>query len=56
MLQILDYLGVFVFALSGGVLQNAVLQAALQRHLEGLPVLLHHLLRITGVRCFGGSC
>lgn len=29
-------------ALSGGVLQNAVLQAALIRHLEGLPVLLHH--------------
>ena len=29
-------------ALSGGVLQNAVLQAALLRHLDGLPVLLHH--------------
>ncbi len=29
-------------ALSGGVLQNAVLQAALLRQLEGLPVLLHH--------------
>ena len=29
-------------ALSGGVLQNAVLQAALLRHLEGVPVLLHH--------------
>ncbi len=29
-------------ALSGGVLQNARLQAALLRHLDGLPVLLHH--------------
>jgi hydrogenase maturation protein HypF len=29
-------------ALSGGVLQNAVLQAALLRHLDGLPVLIHH--------------
>ena len=29
-------------ALSGGVLQNAVLQAALLRCLDGLPVLLHH--------------
>lgn len=29
-------------ALSGGVLQNAVLQAALLRRLAGLPVLLHH--------------
>jgi len=29
-------------ALSGGVLQNAVLQTALLRHLDGLPVLLHH--------------
>ena len=29
-------------ALSGGVMQNAVLQAALLRHLEGVPVLLHH--------------
>lgn len=29
-------------ALSGGVMQNAVLQGALLRHLEGLPVLLHH--------------
>lgn len=29
-------------ALSGGVLQNAVMQAALLRHLDGLPVLLHH--------------
>ncbi len=29
-------------ALSGGVMQNARLQAALLRHLDGLPVLLHH--------------
>lgn len=29
-------------ALSGGVMQNALLQAALMRHLEGVPVLLHH--------------
>ena len=29
-------------ALSGGVMQNARLQAALLRHLGGLPVLLHH--------------
>ncbi|WP_187393076.1 carbamoyltransferase HypF [Maritimibacter fusiformis] len=29
-------------ALSGGVLQNALLQDALIRHLAGVPVLLHH--------------
>lgn len=29
-------------ALSGGVMQNALLQDALIRHLEGVPVLLHH--------------